>query len=88
VAAIEVLKSTIRTREYIEKGEREGKSLTDAMKDGELEGMQTFDRVLENLVRDGSIAIGTALSYSTNRNNLLLNLADLAEGQNLDEEPA
>jgi twitching motility protein PilT len=85
VAAIEILKSTIRTREYIEKGEREGKSLVDAMNDGELEGMQTFDRVLERLVRDGSIAIGAALSYSTNRNNLLLNLSDLAEGQNLEE---
>ena len=75
VAAIEVLKSTIRTREYIEKGEREGKSLLDAMNDGELEGMQTFDRVLERLVRDGSVAIGTALAYATNRNNLLLNLS-------------
>jgi twitching motility protein PilT len=85
VAAIEILKSTIRTREYIEKGEREGKSLLDAMNDGELEGMQTFDRVLERLVRDGSVSIATALGYSTNRNNLLLNLSDLAEGQNLEE---
>jgi Tfp pilus assembly ATPase PilU len=40
--------------------------------------MQSFDRVLERLVRDGSIALGTALGYSTNRNNLLLNLHDVA----------
>jgi twitching motility protein PilT len=87
VAAIEILKSTIRTREYIEKGEREGKSLVDAMNDGELEGMQTFDRVLEALVRDESVALATALSYATNRNNLLLNLSDLAAAQDV-EEPA
>ena len=30
VAAIEILKSTARTRDYVEKGEREGKSLYDA----------------------------------------------------------
>jgi twitching motility protein PilT len=78
IAAIEILKSTIRTREYIEKGEREGKSLIDAMNDGDTDGMQSFDRVLERLVRDGSIALGTALGYSTNRNNLLLNLHDVA----------
>ena len=40
MAAIEILKSTARTRDYIEKGEREGKSLYDAMRDGNLEGMQ------------------------------------------------
>ena len=33
VAAIEILKSTMRTREYVEKGETEGKSLLDAMQD-------------------------------------------------------
>ena len=34
VAAIEILKSTMRTREYVEKGEGEGKTLMDAMRDG------------------------------------------------------
>src|SRR5213082_1385328 len=34
IAAIEILKSTMRTREYVEKGESEGKSLLDAMRDG------------------------------------------------------
>src|SRR5262249_57709222 len=33
IAAVEVLKSTMRTREYVEKGESEGKSLLDAMRD-------------------------------------------------------
>jgi len=85
VAAIEILKSTGRTKDYIEKGEREGKSLVDAMMDGELEGMQTFDQVLERLVRDGTITLGNALAYATNRNNLMLSLQDFAEAQSQGE---
>src|SRR5262245_66578372 len=34
IAAIEILKATSRTREYIERGESEGKSLHDAMEQG------------------------------------------------------
>lgn len=78
VAAIEILRATLRTREYIEKGEREGKSLVDAMNDGEVDGMQSFDRVLERLAREGLVSVPTALAYATNRNNLLLNLHDIA----------
>jgi twitching motility protein PilT len=37
VAAIEILKATSRTKEYIERGESEGKSLMDAMEQGEVE---------------------------------------------------
>src|SRR6187397_1207082 len=46
IAAVEVLKSTMRTREYVEKGESEGKSLLDAMRDGSNDGMQHFDAEL------------------------------------------
>ncbi|HET8644864.1 MAG TPA: PilT/PilU family type 4a pilus ATPase, partial [Vicinamibacteria bacterium] len=42
IAVCEVLRSNSRTREYIQEGEREGKSLLDAMEDGGLEGMQSF----------------------------------------------
>ncbi len=55
IAAIEILKSTMRTREYIEKGESEGKSLIDAMEQGDQEGMQTFDSVIENYIRQGIV---------------------------------
>jgi len=78
VAAIEILKSTMRTREYIEKGESEGKSLIDAMEQGDQDGMQTFDTVIEQFIRDGVVSIETALPYSTNANNLLLKISDLA----------
>jgi twitching motility protein PilT len=78
VAAIEILKSNSRTRDYIEKGggTEEGKSLVDAMKDGGIEGMQTFDQVIEQLVRSRLVAAETGFLYSTNPGNLKLELAD------------
>ncbi len=83
VAAIEILKSTMRTREYVEKGESEGKSLLDAMRDGSTEGMQCFDNELDRMVRAGIIDINSALSYATNAGNLRLELADLAEASTI-----
>ena len=79
VAAIEILKSTLRTREYVEKGEGEGKTLVDAMRDGSTEGMQHFDGDLEKLIRGGTIDLETGLAYATNPGNLRLELADLVE---------
>jgi twitching motility protein PilT len=79
IAAIEILKSTMRTREYVEKGESEGKSLLDAMRDGSTEGMQYFDGELERMVRTGILDLEPALSYATNAGNLRLEMADLAE---------
>jgi twitching motility protein PilT len=80
VAAVEILKSTARTRDYVEKGERDGKSLYDAMRDGNLEGMQVFDGELERMIRSGTITLSEGLAYSTNRQNLLLQLSDLGGG--------
>lgn len=77
IAAIEVLVSNSRTREYIEKGEKEGRSITDAMNDGEMEGMQTFDSVLETLIRSGRVTREIGLAYATNANNLALAISDL-----------
>jgi twitching motility protein PilT len=79
VAAIEILKSTMRTRDYVQKGERDGQSLQDAMKDGTIEGMQHFDGVLEKMVRDGLISKATAIGYATNAGNLNLSLSDYEE---------
>jgi twitching motility protein PilT len=81
VAAFEILRSTLRTREYIQKGEGEGKSLLDAMRDGENEGMQYFDGEIEKLIRTGVIDMDTGLAASTNPGNLRLLLADLLEPQ-------
>jgi twitching motility protein PilT len=83
IAVLEILKSTMRTREYVEKGEAEGKSLLDAMRDGSTEGMQHFDAEIENLIRTGVIDLETGLTYSTNAGNLRLELADFIENPRL-----
>ena len=81
MAVCEVLRSTSRTREYIQEGEREGKSLSDAMVDGALEGMQTFDYELERLINSGGVDREPALSYATNRTNLQLRLDTQGAGE-------
>ena len=79
VAAFEILKATLRTREYVEQGEANGKTLLDAMKAGTEDGMQHFDGEIERLLRAGLISLETALSYCTNANNLRLAVTDLVE---------
>jgi twitching motility protein PilT len=81
VAAFEILKSTLRTRDYVNKGESEGKSLLDAMRDGSSEGMQCFDDEIEKLIRNNELDMETGLAYATNEGNLRLMLADLLEPQ-------
>jgi len=80
VAVFEILKSTLRTREYLEKGEGEGKTLIDAMRDGEMEGMQHFDGEIEKLIRNRTVDMETGCAYATNAGNLRLQLADYADG--------
>ena len=80
IAVIEILASTMRTREYVEKGETEGKSLLDAMRDGDTEGMQHFDGEIEKMIRNGVVSMETGLAFSTNSGNLRLELADFKEG--------
>src|SRR5882757_2307637 len=75
VAAVEILKATMRTRDYVEKGEGEGKTLLDAMRDGDTEGMQHFDGVIEQLIRNGTVDFETGLQFSTNAGNLRLEMA-------------
>jgi twitching motility protein PilT len=79
IAAIEILKSTMRTRDYVEKGEAEGKSLLDAMRDGDTEGMQHFDGEIDKLIRGGVVDFETGLAFSSNAGNLRLELADFTE---------
>jgi twitching motility protein PilT len=66
IAVAEILKANARTRECIEKGEREGKTLLDAIKAGAAEGMQHFDGEIAQLVRDRVVDLETGLSYASN----------------------
>jgi len=87
VAICEILRSTSRTKEYVQEGEREGKSLSDAMSDGALEGMQTFDGELEKLINARVIDREVGLSYASNRTNLVLKL-DTQGGDTHDTTPS
>jgi twitching motility protein PilT len=78
VAAVEMLKATPRTREYVSEGESEGKMLLDAMRDGRLEGMQDFDTVIKDMIERGTVTLEDGLSFATNPNNLLLALKGMS----------
>jgi twitching motility protein PilT len=88
IAAIEILKATSRTREYIERGESEGKSLLDAMEQGETEGMQTFDSQIEKLIRSGVVSKDDGLAYASNYGNLLLRLGEFGQTEHPKAKPA
>jgi twitching motility protein PilT len=79
IALLEILKSTLRTRDYMHAGEGEGKTLLDAMRDGAMDGMQHFDGEIERLVREGVITMEIGLLYATNSGNLQLQLADYVD---------
>jgi twitching motility protein PilT len=82
VAVLEILKSTLRTREYVEKGENEGRTLLDAMRDGGQDGMQYFDAEIEKLIRARTIDLDVGLSHATNPGNLRLELSDFIDEMN------
>lgn len=77
-AAVEILTTSPRTREYIEQGEASGKTLLDAMRDGQLDGMQDFDSVIKDLIERKIISLEDGLAFSTNQNNLQLALKGLS----------
>ncbi|MBK6426191.1 MAG: PilT/PilU family type 4a pilus ATPase [Blastocatellia bacterium] len=79
IPAVEILRSTMRTREYIEKGEAEKRSLIEAMRAGDIDGMQDFDTVLEKMVREGLVTFEDGLAYATNKHNLRLSMSDLRD---------
>src|SRR5689334_14205972 len=87
IALLEILKSTLRTRDYMHAGEGEGKTLLDAMRDGAMDGMQHFDGEIERLVREGVITMEIGLLYATNSGNLQLQLADYVDPEAGNNEP-
>jgi len=66
VAVFEIMKANSRSRECVEKGERENNSLLDAIKAGESEGMQHFDSEIAQLVQDRVVDLETGLSFASN----------------------
>jgi len=66
VAVVEILKSNSRTRDCVEQGERPGRTLLDAIKASENEGMQHFDGEIAKLVRSGLVDLETGLCFASN----------------------
>ena len=66
IPVAEILKANARTRESIERGDHDGKTLLDAMKAGASEGMQHFDGEIAQLVRDRVVDLETGLSFASN----------------------
>lgn len=65
-AVVEILKSNSRTRDCVEQGERPGRTLLDAIKASESEGMQHFDGEIAKLVRSGLVDLETGLCFASN----------------------
>ncbi|MBI2060519.1 MAG: PilT/PilU family type 4a pilus ATPase [Nitrospirae bacterium] len=74
IPAVEILQATLRTQEYVRLGDRPGRYLEEALEEGALEGMQSFDQDLERLTKAGLITLETALAHATRRANLELHL--------------
>ena len=66
IPAVEILKSNARTRECVEHAEQSGKTLLEAIKAGEGEGMQRFDSEIAKLVHAGTVDLETGLLYASN----------------------
>ncbi|MGO8987061.1 MAG: type IV pilus twitching motility protein PilT [Terriglobales bacterium] len=66
IAVVEILKSNARTRDCVEQGERPGRTLLDAIKASESEGMQHFDSEIAKLVRAGLVDLETGLCFASN----------------------
>jgi Tfp pilus assembly ATPase PilU len=49
------------------------------MRDGDTDGMQHFDGVIEKFIREGIIDYETGMAFATNPGNLRLELADLPQ---------
>jgi twitching motility protein PilT len=66
IAVVEILKSNSRTRDCVEQGERPGRTLLDAIKGSESEGMQHFDGEIAKIVRSGVVELETGLCFASN----------------------
>ena len=84
MAIIEMLKATMRTREYIEMGEKEGKSLLDAMRDGGARRHAVLRRrAREAGARRARSRRRPRYLYATNPGNLRVALADVPDEDSL-----
>jgi twitching motility protein PilT len=81
--AVEIVRSTPLTREWVELGVNAGRTLPEAMEAGRDEHVRFLDGEIANLVRAGEVELDTALLHATNPARLReeLSLASGASGR-------
>ncbi len=84
VAALEILMDTPRIKDLILK--KEIGLLKDSMKQGEQEGMQTFDQAIYDFYMQGKIGYETAVAYADSANDLRLRIKFDTPGQEEETE--
>ncbi|MGD1148796.1 MAG: ATPase, T2SS/T4P/T4SS family [Thermoanaerobaculaceae bacterium] len=78
---VEVWRSTRAAAAHLADGPLSSAAMADLLRDGEREGLVSFDRELERRVRAGEIEIETAMASSVLPRQLELRLQDLREAQ-------
>jgi twitching motility protein PilT len=78
-AAVEVMIATGRIRQLII--EKRNLEITDAIEEGEIHGMQSFDQALFKLYSDGDIALDDALRAASKPDDLRLKISTLDNGK-------
>jgi twitching motility protein PilU len=86
VAAVEILLDSPRVKDLIHKGQVD--LIKEAMTQGVVDGMQTFDLSLFDLYKQGTLDFETAIGYADSANDLRLRIkmeevAEKKEGQDL-----
>lgn len=74
VAAFEILTNNLRIKDLIQNGESGDKTFYNVVEQGDAYGMMTFDQCLSGLFVDGLITEETAVTYASDRSNLLQRL--------------
>ena len=75
VPVVEILKSNSRTRDCVAEGDQPGRTLLDAIRAGENEGMQHFDAEIAKLVRSVQVDLETGLCFASHASALRQELA-------------
>ncbi len=67
IPAVEIMKNNIRVKESVVNGESEGKTFYEIIDSGEAYGMQTFDKAIISLYKEGMITEETAMTYASRK---------------------
>ena len=72
IAAVEILLDTLRVKDLIHKAQID--LLKEAMAQGTMEGMQSFDQSIFDLYKQGRIHFDNAIAYADSANDLRLRI--------------